>query len=632
MSMIPSTALKTDKGGEALPALRLVHPSDGGTGRHLPAGRTAGYLSLLESLDGLIVELDKLPNLTEKSFLAVCASLHDLSGRLQGISEKAGQAALIMSGPDMLSVIAGLRNALRCMEEHLATTNRTASRAVAGLGLIIGELDDIRQLMADFKERVGTLRMLKMITNIQGACLTKGAAGFQKVAADIGTLSHNVQTKSAAIMDKKRVLSAELHKAVTMVSALQDSQRDLTGRFVADIRHGIVSLADMHEKCSMAAEQIAGRSVAISHELSEVVVALQFQDITRQQLEHARKALAEVQSQLRKALREDPVSDLPISTGSICALQAAQIANSNNELKGAVARIVNNLEGLAREASTASAGVHNLFGLAGSVGQSSIVEIETGLSSVLTAFTENMTTAGHLTRIMLAVTTAMGELTSFAEDIDFIGSEIKLIALNAIIKAAQAGKDGAAFGVIAATVKQQSEEICKQASTINATIGKITVHVKMLQAELPSEEIASSEVQTVPDNIGRDMAAAIVTLKSLSGTVMDLLAQTDNTATGLAADIGTSIDCLNNRELRRVVQMEIPAHLDLLALSLRRLDPVRSADGGLNSIDTLQQQYTMWSERKVHEQFAAEAFACRGFSPVAPAGADDDFGDNVELF
>jgi hypothetical protein len=39
----------------------------------------------------------------------------------------------------------------------------------------------------------------------------------------------------------------------------------------------------------------------------------------------------------------------------------------------------------------------------------------------------------------------------------------------------------------------------------------------------------------------------------------------------------------------------------------------------------------MRSERKVHELFAAEAFADHDFSTAIPL-ADDDLGDNVELF
>jgi chemotaxis regulatin CheY-phosphate phosphatase CheZ len=589
----------------------------------------------LDALDGLIAALDRLPPLTEKSFLIVCANLQDLCGRLREISTNAAQAALIMSGGDALSVIEGLQSILGSMEEHLAATNRTAVLAVAGLGRIISELDDIHRLMANFKDRVGTLRMLKIITSIQGASLTKGAAGFQKVAADIGTLSKNVQTKSAAIIDKRRELHAELEKAITMVSSLEDKQKNLTDRVVADIQHGIASLAGMHEKCAVAADHIAAHSGEMSHELSEVVMALQFHDITRQQMEHARAALAEVRDHLRKAEREATAHDFPSSLGSVCALQAAQIANSTGELRSAVVSINRNLEGVSGEAATASASVHTLFGLAGSVGQASISEIESGLSAVLTAFAENETTTRHLTVIMLSVTTAMGEITSFAADIDFIGSEIKLIALNAIIKAAQAGKDGAAFGVIAETVKRQSEEICQQASAITAAIGRITVHVDRLQSELQAECIASPDGQPEAVGIGRDMETALSTLKGLSETVMALLAQTEVTATGLASDIEATIARLDNRELRELIDEEIPGHRDRLMLAVRKCTRDKAAGFGRNSLEAVQQRYTMQSERNVHELFAAEAFAGRGLPGFAPAGGgrtEDDFGDNVELF
>lgn len=616
-----------------MPVLRLVPPTKRVDGHQTPSSGSAGYLqtTLLERLDGLVTELDKLPDLTEKSFLTACANLQGLCGRLQSISENVSQAALLMSGQDALYVIKSLRHSLGCMEELLGATNLIADRSITGLCQIIAELEAIQRLVTDFKERARTLRMLQMITNIQGASLTRGTAGFQKVADDIGALSLDVQAKTLSITRKRQTLSAELQKAVTVVSALQDNQRKLTGRIIGDIRHAIVTLAGMHEKCALTAEQLAESSGTISHELSEVVMAMQFHDITRQQLEHARKALTDARLKLAKAPSDETTQKSPLSPESVCALQSAQIANSIDELKNAIARIGKNLEVLAGDAATTSRNVYNLFGMAGSVGQTSIDEIETGLASVLTAFAENRTAVRHLAMIMLAVTTAMGEITAFAENINFIGSEIKLIALNAIIKAAQAGKDGAAFGVIATTVKKESEEICRQASTIIASIGKITERVNSLQTELPTEQRAAPEAEEATGY----MSGALTTLGRLSENVMVLLAQTDRMATGLATDIGATITCLENREMKTLLHQEIPARLNRLVMAVQRMDKGRLGCVGSDALDTFHHQYTMQSERKVHELFAAELFADRGFSksfPAAAIRADDDFGDNAELF
>jgi methyl-accepting chemotaxis protein len=628
--MMQRSAKTTEYCNDGRPVLRLVATTEGGSEYHLPSSRPVGYLqaALIERLDGLVIELDKLPGLTEKSILTVSANLQGLCGRLQRISENAGQAALLMSGQDALYVIEALGHALGCMEDLLGATSLIVDRSISGLCRIIAELEDVQQLVTNFKERARTLRMLQMITNIQGASLTKGTAGFQQVAADIGTLSLNVQGKTASMTQKSHALSAELQNAVTMVSALQGSQRKLTSRIIADIRHAIDTLAGMHEKSALAAEQLAESSGSMSHEVSEVVMAMQFHDITRQQLEHTRTALTDARLKLVTSPGEETVQELSaFSAERVCALQAAQIANSINELKNAIARIGKNLGVLAGDAVTTSRNVHSLFGMAGIVGQTSIAEIETGLASVLSAFAENRTVIGHLATNMLAVTAAMGEVTSFAENIDFIGSEIKLIALNAIIKAVQAGKDGSAFVVIATSVKQESEEICRQASAITASICRITEHVNSLQAELLTVQSATPEGQ---EALG-DMPGALSTLRRLSENVIGLLAQTDRMATGLATDIEETVSCLDNRELKTLLQQEIPSRLNRLVMAVRRIDHGSLAGAGSNALDTFHNQYTMRSERKVHELFAAEAFADHDFSTAIPL-ADDDLGDNVELF
>src|SRR6266571_4681978 len=103
--MISFPARPTDKNSAAFPGLRLVPTAEGGSSRHVLPGTTDNALLMqwLDALDGLIAGLDRLPPLTERSFLLVCANLRDLCGRLRGISANAAQAALIMSGRDALS-------------------------------------------------------------------------------------------------------------------------------------------------------------------------------------------------------------------------------------------------------------------------------------------------------------------------------------------------------------------------------------------------------------------------------------------------------------------------------------------------------------------------------------------------
>ena len=157
----------------------------------------------------------------------------------------------------------------------------------------------------------------------------------------------------------------------------------------------------------------------------------------------------------------------------------------------------------------------------------------------------------------------------------------------------------------------------------------------MAQEELPAQQCDSALEQAATGAGGSDMVAAIATLRSLSGAVMGLLTETDSMATGLAGDIKITIAQLNSPELQAVINRELPAALDRLASAVWSIGEVSPDHVGLGALAALQSQYTMQSERQVHELFAADTCGGRSFQTATPPGnvrSADDLGDNVELF
>lgn len=600
----------------------------------LPAEDTFDTLCLL------IRELERVPAVTEKSFLQVGAKLSDLTLRFAAIADKSAAAAEFMSGKEILSIIEGLKSALDRMECRVAAANEKAELAVVRFGLIRDGLAGIGRLMANFQERVATLRMMKTLTNIQSASLGDAGRGFRGVAADIGKLSQNVQVKSVGIIMTARELSADLERALGMVAGLEAKQKNLSRVMVETIRHGIGSLAAMHEKCAAAAQGVSGRSGEISRDVGEVVMAMQFHDITRQQMQHARDALVDAGSSLRKGCGEGialPAAagdrcDILADLGSVCELQAAQLTNTVDNLQSAVGRITVNLRKVSRNAADASARVHALSGLADGIGRSSMGEIESGLASVLAVFSENAATNRELTGVMASVTEAMGAIAAFLEDIDDIGAEIKLIALNAIIKAAQAGSGGAALNVIAQTVKGESEVICRQVTVITDTILGIAGHLDGLRGEIGAREGEAAR-EAEEETMQIDLWAFLDALRTLNDAVMALLKETDLAAGTLAADVEEAITAIRMEEGVAALKDGIIPSLNVLAISARAAKRAARSRG----VGAGEQHYTMRSERDVHAAFVAvakggEAASFGNLAAGLPRFGESGFGDNVEFF
>jgi methyl-accepting chemotaxis protein len=239
---------------------------------------------------------------------------------------------------------------------------------------------------------------------------------------------------------------------------------------------------------------------------------------------------------------------------------------------------------------------------------------------------------------MTSVTAALAEISSFAKDIDYMGSEIKLIALNAIIKAAQAGRDGAAFSVIAESVKRQSVEVCDQAVAIVGSIGTITRHIDALHLHGKGSEVGLEASGEAGGLHQVRLVETISLLKEFTGSAHLLLEQTDQTAAAMISGIEAALSALDSRAICDSLEQNAIVELERLVLSLRSSMP-RTAGVGSGTLDTQAERYTMGSERKIHQLFASSLAARNSLDPaVNPAAVsafrsgDVDFGVNVELF
>lgn len=590
----------------------------------LAGGRAGG--GYLASLDRVIDNLQRLPVMTEDRFTLVGTRLRDISAGLKGITAHAAEAGRMMAGEDARGLIADLESRFREMEEYFLVANRTAEQAGESLGAILRELQQMHRLMVGFQGQVGNLRMLKMLTNIQSASMSGKGAGFGNVATDIGKLAQSVQSSSGTIIDRIKALRTDLEEAVDMLAIFAGRQKHLGGMVVTSMNRDIAALVSMHVNCSGGVNTVSGEAEAMSREVNNLVVSMQFQDITRQQMDHAREALAEIRADLDGVAIGE--------TAGICALQSAQLAHCSGELETAVAEMTSSLRSIAVRAAASAASIHGMFVLADEVGGSSIGDMEQGMASIAASFAENVVTNRTLTATMLTVTQAMAEITAFAEDIDYIGSEIRLIALNAIIKSVQAGRDGAAFSVIAETVKRQSVEVCNQAAAVVAIIDAIGGHIAALQLTIGGGE-GDIPAGTAACIHQERLAETFANLKQFSERVRSLLERTDAASAALVGCVDRALSAMDGGEIGSLLRQGVIAELERLVHCMGGVRSGGGAAAAALSLESRAGRYTMGSERRVHQMFAGSILGQPGGtgdgSGVAKPGGGE-FGDNVEFF
>ena len=255
---------------------------------------------------------------------------------------------------------------------------------------------------------------------------------------------------------------------------------------------------------------------------------MQTHDIVRQQIEHVDQTLTE----LKERLGADSAG--ADEAACICELQAAQLRHAAAELDAAVQAIIGNLREVARKQSGLSAETRGMAGIADQTGASFFTEMQRDISVVSAALLESSKVNQSLCVAMGAVADTVGEIATFVGDIEKIGEEIKLIALNAQIKSAYTGDEGAALGVLAEAIQRLSIDAIDHTTVVSQTLQAIIAVTQGLNSGIRTE---TSTLEAEVRGMVANLSSLLELLRGVNEALLRSLGKMDDEVTRLSCDI-----------------------------------------------------------------------------------------------
>lgn len=259
-----------------------------------------------------------------------------------------------------------------------------------------------------------------------------------------------------------------------------------------------------------------------------------------------------------------------------------------------------------------------------------LYEIEKNLISVSETLTNNSEVEKNLVASIDSVTKTINDLSSFVAEIDSIGTEIELIALNASIKAAHTGENGAPMGIIAESIQKLSKEAKEQTTIIVDALSKVTVVANQLHSELVTNSGKNSEeelnlmtgnISSLLKLIGNHDNENKTSLSKIKSKVKQLFKDIEYTANEVAIHIKFKEFVLDlSNELGKIMQETM-----FYSKNIKKSD----------KLDNMQNKYTMESERDIYKKvlsFTDSKSATKNNKNTTSSSEDEKLGDNVELF
>lgn len=576
---------------------------------------TEAIRSRLQQMIPLLAEFGRRE---EAQFVQIGEGLGSFLHRSRSIarcSDEVVDSLLRKEGDEVLVSLGELMDGL---EKHIDQLHAATRRHEESLQQVTVHIHRIEAPLQSLSKVIKILYSLSFSTKVES---TQGhsVVVLEALAEDLKGLAIKINGKTDAVRDRLKIMlnlaqGAKEKTQLMAAVALRQAETNLQQcRRLIDVvvSRRAVALTD--------ARLLHDDSATISAAIDEVVSSAQFHDITRQQIEHVKISL---QDFCRRFAHNPAVDSFAAEAVDLCRIQSAQLRHTRHDLVSAVGRMIANLRSIAPSVDCLAQKTHRLTATTEAAGASLVKDIEPVLALVTSIIAE----ADHEDRQVMtavdAVLNVLNELSQLLQEVESIGTEMKMISFNAGITAAHNLERGAGLGVIARSIQTLSSEVLSRTNEFAAVYGQMERLSRELNGEentfLPQEVAGTTELNEA-------VAIFMARLQMMNQGVVQLMVNLDKEALSLAADVVTTADKITiHIEAGKIID-PLVTELESIAESLHG----SAAQGGTPKVlDLISQNYTMQSERRVHAEARQP-----GAAGVEHAGHNlSGLGVNVELF
>lgn len=568
------------------------------------------------------------------------------------------ESRFVMTGQDLQSIYSDAEGLTRMTMETAGMISGDADdRLLPRIGRLATEA--LSRLEAFTTEVSGIFPRFETCIN-QMKTLNERCPGIIKIAKTLHMISLNISTESSRSQECEEMFGIfvkEIRELAGKVNDIshrikEDSEKSGTVQekdfsrilgqgnelnLTADKARGMVSenmerIDDIMKRSLQTLQRSESHSQRISDLVGEIVVAIQFHDIARQQVEHVIEALQDIEGLIDKdkmsgvGAGEDSI--LLEKVHSILRLQASQVEQVISEIReahvkitGAFDEIGNEIEALVNNVSGMGSGMmeegsrENAFNL-----------LLSGFERLGDIMSEGEALTKEIDGTMRRTRDVASGLSEYLSLIEDVSDDLHIKSINALIMSKKLGTNGVTLSVLA----QYVTEVSKESDEFVTEVIEILKSIKASAGEL---SLSSSEGSDASAYQGTTSSSLREGIDSVSRSYEGFLENMDHSRSRSMAlkkkimDAGTALDFLKG------MKDGLETCLKDVESLVTRLAPYGS-DGqkATDDLSKVQSRYTMEIERGIHEMSVGGDEESHKAAEKETKPDESELGDNVELF
>ncbi len=600
-------------------------------------------VTMMDSLHRSGKRLTELCGQTENDFL-------DLGGRLQTIQAEARQLTQTIVAMLSEEQDASIRGALRAIENHAAgaidevkTHRQHLAADLDGLHRIQADLAALHLQNQQFKVVAKNLKMVGLAISIESARSHAAAEAFQALAEEIAQLSRTVYSAVGHIGEDTQTAQRVLDTVHADISARMSHLETLMADAQASVRSALDQVACFMNLTMDALDRIGEQSLQIDQQVGRLVVGVQIHDNISQRAAHIQEALDEAEQIMNGTLGDSlPQTSMQAMLGrvyGIVRLQMAQVqticedvAAVREESRSALGALQTAVGAVTRAEALDTLEIDAAYPVAGSRARHPVTVLTQELERLTGLFDEGTAQIRRLAEARKETGQTVARMNTHIDQVRDINFDIRLKALNAVIRSSRLGDAGRAIAAIVNEMKALAEQS-------NTTIGAVTdIMARIAEASRSIRSVESAG----DDRGGADGAGALLrrgiegfsiacaTFKTESRQVLGMGQRLEQRIAEGQAHLGFFDTLADGGQAQRSRLAEVQNMLQPFAEA--------ASDDWQAEERRIMARYTMDREREAHlgqpgpERAASPERLDRSSETDDAAAEPEMFDDNVELF
>jgi len=261
----------------------------------------------VELIPVLVNQLQSVINDTETAALEIGGRFMDIVSRARAQAARAAESLGEFAGSggdDGKALIEVSKQAFAAVMDNLRSVSDVARRTLANIGKISESMTNIREVVSEIDYIADQTNLLALNASIEAARAGEHGRGFAVVADEVRRLS----TRSTSAADSIGKLSRHVEEEIAGICSeterysSRSEQRSLESERIME-----ATLARLDQVMAQAGSELDAISAGtgeLARDIGSIVVSMQFQDITRQRIEHVIGPLQDLHTRWQRCAAE----------------------------------------------------------------------------------------------------------------------------------------------------------------------------------------------------------------------------------------------------------------------------------------------------------------------------------------